>query len=61
MLLNFQLLHFKDIRIGYSLEIAWDNQSFAGSLVKRQEHELSTVQIMCSIGGMFTVSEAIMI
>lgn len=37
MLLNFQLLHFKDIRAGYSLGIAWNNQSFAESLVKIQK------------------------
>lgn len=61
MLLNFQLLHFKDIRAGYSLEIAWNNQSFAESLVKMQENELFSIHIMCIIGGMFTGSEYMML
>lgn len=57
MLLNFQLLQFKDIRAGYSLEIAQNNQSFAESLVKIQENELSSVRIMCIIAGLFTISK----
>lgn len=53
MLLNFQLLHFEDIRAGYSLEIAWNNQSFAESLVRIQANELSSLHIMCIIGGVY--------
>lgn len=55
------ILHFKDIRADYSLEIAWNNRSFAESLVKILGNEFSSLHIMCIIGGMFIVSEYIML